>query len=142
MPLAKASMPWETGSTQGKYQYHPGGDLNAAPKDAPSAVNVVVVPDVELPKVRASIRAGLVGGMALTRFSSDSMRSTTSGARRATRRLSLFKEGKTLCCEETKLPLGGKASVVNRPGRRAGGLPAQGGPNRACMILGVWASLL
>ncbi len=56
MPLAKASMPWETGSTQGKYQYHPGGDLNAAPKDAPSAVNVVVVPDVELPKVRTSER--------------------------------------------------------------------------------------
>lgn len=45
-------MPWETGSTQGKYQYHPGGDASAPPKDAPSAVNVVVVPDVNLPKVR------------------------------------------------------------------------------------------
>ncbi|KAK3905031.1 hypothetical protein C8A05DRAFT_13137 [Staphylotrichum tortipilum] len=43
-------MPWETGSTQGKYQYFPGGDSSAAPKDAPSAVNVVVVPDVDLPK--------------------------------------------------------------------------------------------
>jgi hypothetical protein len=47
-------MPWETNATQGKYQYHPGGDSSAAPKDAPSAVNVVVVPDVELPKVTAS----------------------------------------------------------------------------------------
>jgi hypothetical protein len=44
-------MPWEAGSGQGKYQYYPGGDANAAPKDAPSAVNVVVIPDVELPKV-------------------------------------------------------------------------------------------
>ncbi|KAL2021004.1 hypothetical protein VTK56DRAFT_7778 [Thermocarpiscus australiensis] len=50
VPLAKNSMPWETGSTQGKYQYHPGGDASAPPKDAPSAVNVVVVPDVNLPK--------------------------------------------------------------------------------------------
>ncbi|KAK3393035.1 hypothetical protein B0H63DRAFT_443314 [Podospora didyma] len=50
VPLAKESMPWESGSTEGKYQYHPGGDKSAAPKDAPSAVNVVVVPDVNLPK--------------------------------------------------------------------------------------------
>ncbi|SPQ19677.1 6b07642e-df81-416b-b66a-56527c1efbaf [Thermothielavioides terrestris] len=50
VPLAKNSMPWEAGSGQGKYQYYPGGDANAAPKDAPSAVNVVVIPDVELPK--------------------------------------------------------------------------------------------
>lgn len=49
--VAKGSMPWETGSGEGKYQYHPGGDASAAPKDAPSAVNVVVVPDVNLPKV-------------------------------------------------------------------------------------------
>lgn len=45
-------MPWETGSGEGKYQYYPGGDRSATPKDAPSAVNVVVVPDVNLPKVR------------------------------------------------------------------------------------------
>ncbi|KAK4155153.1 hypothetical protein C8A00DRAFT_32046 [Chaetomidium leptoderma] len=50
VPLAKNSMPWETDATHGKYQYYPGGDSSAAPKDAPSAVNVVVVPDVELPK--------------------------------------------------------------------------------------------
>lgn len=45
-------MPWETGAADGKYKYYPGGDRSAEPKDAPSAVNVVVVPDVTLPKVR------------------------------------------------------------------------------------------
>lgn len=49
--MAKEGMPWETGATEGKYRYHPGGDPDAAPKDAPSAVNVVVIPDVNLPKV-------------------------------------------------------------------------------------------
>lgn len=48
--LAKSGMPWETGAAEGKYRYHPGGDPSAAPKDAPSAVNVVVIPDVTLPK--------------------------------------------------------------------------------------------
>ena len=48
-------MPWETASGEGKYQYHPGGDASAAPKDAPSAVNVVVVPDVSLPNVRSPL---------------------------------------------------------------------------------------
>jgi hypothetical protein len=45
-------MPWETESAKGKYQYYPQGDASSAPKDAPSAVNVVIVPDVNLPKVR------------------------------------------------------------------------------------------
>ncbi|RYP53232.1 hypothetical protein DL768_001736 [Monosporascus sp. mg162] len=48
--MSSASMPWETNSPEGKYKYHPGGDPNQAPKDAPSAVNVVIVPDVNLPK--------------------------------------------------------------------------------------------
>lgn len=48
-----AGMPWETGSGEGKYSYYPGGDRSAEPKEAPSAVNVVVVPDVNLPKVRS-----------------------------------------------------------------------------------------
>ena len=47
--IAKGGMPWE-GNASGKYQYHPGGDPNAAPKDAPSALNAVVVPNVTLPK--------------------------------------------------------------------------------------------
>lgn len=50
--VPQAGMPWETGSTEGKYKYYPGGDQSIAPKDAPSAVNVVVVPEVNLPKVR------------------------------------------------------------------------------------------
>jgi len=50
--MAKEAMPWETGATEGKYRYHPGGDGSLAPKDAPSALNVVVVPNVNLPKVR------------------------------------------------------------------------------------------
>ncbi|KAI0431766.1 hypothetical protein F5Y09DRAFT_179133 [Xylaria sp. FL1042] len=48
--MAKSGMPWETGATEGKYRYHPGGDGTAEPRDAPSAVNVVVIPDVDLPK--------------------------------------------------------------------------------------------
>lgn len=51
-------MPWQVGSAKGKeaddhfkYQYHPGGDKNKAPKDAPSALNSVIVPNVTLPKV-------------------------------------------------------------------------------------------
>lgn len=50
-----AGMPWENNAGEGKYQYHPGGDTSVAPKDAPSAINVVVIPDVNLPKVRKSL---------------------------------------------------------------------------------------
>ncbi|KAI0020622.1 hypothetical protein F4780DRAFT_356601 [Xylariomycetidae sp. FL0641] len=49
-PVATSGMPWETGASEGKYRYHPGGRPENQPKDAPSAVNVVVVPDVTLPK--------------------------------------------------------------------------------------------
>lgn len=56
--MPHAGSPWETGGT-GKYQYYPGGDRSAEPKDAPSAVNTVVVPNVNLPKVRTpSARSG------------------------------------------------------------------------------------
>ncbi|KAI9779843.1 MAG: hypothetical protein M1839_007156 [Geoglossum umbratile] len=51
--IAVTSKPWETkGSSSGqfKYQYHPGGDPKNPPKDAPSALNVVIVPNVNLPK--------------------------------------------------------------------------------------------
>lgn len=50
-------MPWQTSSAKGnkdehfKYQYHPGGDKNKAPKNAPSALNSVIIPNVTLPKV-------------------------------------------------------------------------------------------
>ena len=44
------SEPWKTGS-DAKYQYHPGGDTSKGKKDAPSALNEVVIPNVNLPKV-------------------------------------------------------------------------------------------
>jgi hypothetical protein len=34
-----------------RYQYHPGGDPKNPPKDAPSALHSVIVPNVNLPKV-------------------------------------------------------------------------------------------
>lgn len=55
--MAEGTMPWQT-TAKGdgtdehfKYQYHPGGDPNKAPKDAPSALHSVIVPNVTLPKV-------------------------------------------------------------------------------------------
>ncbi|KAM4065345.1 hypothetical protein HRG_004332 [Hirsutella rhossiliensis] len=49
--IAKGGMPWEgDADAQGKYKYHPGGDPSKEPRDAPSALNVVVVPDVTLPR--------------------------------------------------------------------------------------------
>ena len=47
---APGSEPWKTGS-DAKYQYHPGGDTSKQRKDAPSALNEVVIPNVNLPKV-------------------------------------------------------------------------------------------
>jgi hypothetical protein len=53
--MAEGSMPWQTDGQGGqgddfKYQYHPGGDKSKSPKDAPSALNSVIVPNVNLPK--------------------------------------------------------------------------------------------
>ncbi|KAK7189558.1 hypothetical protein DPSP01_001555 [Paraphaeosphaeria sporulosa] len=47
---APNSKPWEEGGGEGKYQYHPGGDTSAPKKDAPSALNTVIIPNVTLPK--------------------------------------------------------------------------------------------
>ena len=56
--MAEGTMPWQVDSVKGKdadehfkYQYHPGGDKNKSPKDAPSALHSVIVPNVNLPKV-------------------------------------------------------------------------------------------
>ena len=56
--MAPGTMPWQVESSKGenadehfKYQYHPGGDPTKAPKDAPSALHSVIVPNVNLPKV-------------------------------------------------------------------------------------------
>ncbi|KAL9605523.1 MAG: hypothetical protein Q9179_001279 [Wetmoreana sp. 5 TL-2023] len=56
--MAEGTMPWQTSSAKGdkggtehfKYQYHPGGDPNKAPKDAPSALHSVIIPNVTLTK--------------------------------------------------------------------------------------------
>ena len=56
--VANSSMPWQVDhdhddhSKHFKYQYHPQGDKSQKPKNAPSALNTVIVPDVTLPKVR------------------------------------------------------------------------------------------
>lgn len=51
-------MPWEGEASSGKYSYHPAGDASASPRDAPSAINVVVIPDVNLPKVCSTYFSG------------------------------------------------------------------------------------
>jgi hypothetical protein len=59
--MAEGTMPWQVGSTKSnepgehfKYQYHPGGDKKKGLKDAPSALNTVIVPNVTLTKVSRS----------------------------------------------------------------------------------------
>ncbi|KAL9617069.1 MAG: hypothetical protein Q9160_008099 [Pyrenula sp. 1 TL-2023] len=57
--VAHSSMPWQTdhpdhddpdSDKHFKYQYHPRGDKSQTPKNAPSALNTVIVPNVTLPK--------------------------------------------------------------------------------------------
>ena len=55
-------MPWQVegaddGKERFKYKYHPGGDVNKPLKNAPSALNVVIFPEVNLPKVRVLRKA-------------------------------------------------------------------------------------
>jgi hypothetical protein len=103
---ADGTEPWKTGR-DAAYQYHPHGDTNKPRKDAPSALNEVIIPNVNLPKVSLfgrrgrSIGAGkaafgLEGGWfwiyedeLLTFDCSRFTRSTTSGVRRASKRLVL-----------------------------------------------------
>lgn len=47
---APDSEPWKTGGNAA-YQYHPHGDTRRGRKDAPSALNEVIIPNVNLPKV-------------------------------------------------------------------------------------------
>ena len=53
--MAEGTMPWQSQGEEGnpnfKYKYHPGGDKSKTPKDAPSALHSVIVPNVTLPKV-------------------------------------------------------------------------------------------
>jgi len=54
--IAADSEPWKTGG-EAKYQYHPGGDTSKPRKDAPSALNEVIVPNVNLPRVSSQKHA-------------------------------------------------------------------------------------
>jgi hypothetical protein len=94
--------PWKTGR-DAAYQYHPHGDTSKPRKDAPSALNEVIIPNVNLPKVSlyntrgerigpGNAVSGFIKGCpwtygdeSLTFGCSRSTRSTTSGARRASR---------------------------------------------------------
>jgi hypothetical protein len=64
--VADSSMPWEVSdhdhddsSKNFKYQYHPKGDRNSTPRNAPSALNTVIVPNVTLPKVGMTFHRGV-----------------------------------------------------------------------------------
>lgn len=99
---AEGTEPWKTGR-DAAYQYHPHGDPSKGRKDAPSALNEVIIPNVNLPKVslpfaetestrsQENERKGedildwLLSGEWLTFGSSRFTRSTTSGARRASK---------------------------------------------------------
>jgi len=55
--IAEGTMPWQTEAKSGdkaredfKYMYHPSGDPRNPPKEAPSALHSVVIPNVNLPK--------------------------------------------------------------------------------------------
>ncbi|KAL9603610.1 MAG: hypothetical protein Q9219_001113 [cf. Caloplaca sp. 3 TL-2023] len=54
--MAEGTMPWQASSDKNsndelfKYKYHPGGDPNRAPKNAPSALHSTIIPNVTLPK--------------------------------------------------------------------------------------------
>ncbi|RDL35939.1 Uncharacterized protein BP5553_06551 [Venustampulla echinocandica] len=56
VPIVSNSMPWQVDTKEDpqhgdfKYRYHPGGDLHAPARDAPSALHSVIVPNVNLPK--------------------------------------------------------------------------------------------
>jgi hypothetical protein len=62
--VAKAadSEPWKEDGGVGPYQYHPGGDTSVK-KDAPSVLNVVVIPNVTLPKVGCLAFSDCIGLM-------------------------------------------------------------------------------
>ena len=79
--IAEGTMPWQMDNSNKddfKYQYHPGGDKSKAPKDAPSALNTVIVPNVNLPKVHLLY---LTHGSMLTTRLSLCTTNTTNGER-------------------------------------------------------------
>lgn len=96
--MAEGTMPWQTSSAGGKsdehfkYQYHPGGDKSKAPKNAPSALHSVIVPNVTLPKVSTSFAKQCIAGFCsgLTACSIRSyMTNTTNGVKKVTHKAPL-----------------------------------------------------
>lgn len=66
MNIAEGTYPWQTDAKSGdearkdfKYKYHPSGDTSLPPKEAPSALHSVIVPNVNLPKVRLALVVGI-----------------------------------------------------------------------------------
>lgn len=52
--IGQSAMPWHAAEEDGKiykYQYHPHGDTSQPLRNAPSAMNTVIVPKVTLPEV-------------------------------------------------------------------------------------------
>lgn len=84
--VANSSMPWQVEhddqdeSKHFKYQYHPKGDRSQAPKNAPSALNTVIVPNVTLPKVGSLATVGV--DLSLIESLRTSTTSSTNGDRR------------------------------------------------------------
>jgi len=63
---ASGSEPWNRDDiSHSPYQYHPGGDTSVK-KDAPSALNVVVIPNVTLPPRYVPNLANCPGLLVLT----------------------------------------------------------------------------
>ena len=68
--MAPDTMPWQNDSAKAdaspnehfKYQYHPGGDPKKAPKEAPSALHSVIVPNVTLTKVGQLLAGAYTSG--------------------------------------------------------------------------------
>lgn len=87
--IGESAMPWE-GDNEGKvfkYQYHPHGDKSQPLRNAPSALNTVIVPNVTLPEVRPIpyLPDTILDGLGLLRrlcVGRISMRSSTSTERR------------------------------------------------------------
>lgn len=50
---AEGTEPWKTGGSA-RYEYHPHGDTSRR-KEAPSALNEVIIPNVNLPKVSSGL---------------------------------------------------------------------------------------
>lgn len=62
MSKIHGSEPWKTGG-DAAYQYHPGGDHTRGKRDAPSALNEVIIPNVNLPRVSDHYPLSLFGGL-------------------------------------------------------------------------------